>query len=283
MIGGITPNGAVFGALNGIVASGNLVSIVTGGTVTGVSGTGIQSASANSANLIVVNHNVTGGQFGINAVSISGLISIGNNATVTGGVNAVTGSTTGQFVLDNSGVFNGAVNVTSSIVGGSFFTNSGTWNSGAGNSTFSGNLINSGTANALNGVAGQILNVAGTYSGGGTVRVDLGERLQMGGTANLTGGTLNYAFAGGVLAPSYTVLTSAGLGGTTFASTSSTNANLQTSVTYTATDVIVNILAAQLGTGTSLNQNQQSVAGAIKRFLQRRRRPAGRFRHLVQS
>ena len=32
-IGNITPNGAVFGALNGIVASGNLVAIATGGTV----------------------------------------------------------------------------------------------------------------------------------------------------------------------------------------------------------------------------------------------------------
>jgi outer membrane autotransporter protein len=266
-IGSITPNGAIFGALNGIVASGNLVSITTGGTVTGVSGAGILSSSVNLLTVITLNHNVTGGQTGITAAAVNGLIAINNNATITGGVNAVTGSTTGQFVLSNAGIMNGGINVTGSIVGGSFLDNSGTWNTGTGNSTFSGNLINSGTANALNGVGSQVLNVIGTYGGGGTVRVDLGDRLQMGGTANLTGGTLNYTFAGGVLAPSYTVLTSAGLGGTTFASTSSTNPNLQSSVTYTATDVIVNILAAQLGTGTSLNQNQQSVATSISNFF----------------
>ena len=197
------------------------------------------------------------------------MVSVGNNATVTGGVNAVTGSTTGQFVLDNTGVFNGAVNVTGSIVGGSFLTNSGTWNNGVFNSTFSGSLISSGTVNALNGVGGQTINFAGTYSGAGAVRVDLGDRLQLGGTANLTGGSLNAAFApNSGLAHSFVVLSAAGgLGGTTFATTTVTFPNATTSVTYTANDVVVNILSAQLGNGSNLNQNQQNVANPINNFF----------------
>ena len=123
--------------------------------------------------------------------------------------------------------------------------------------------------NAQNAVAGQIVNFAGTYSGGGAVRLDLGDRVQMGGTANLTGGSLNAAFApNSGLAHSFVVLSAAGgLGGTTFATTTVTFPNATTSVTYTANDVVVNILSAQLGNGSNLNQNQQSVANPINNFF----------------
>jgi outer membrane autotransporter protein len=155
------------------------------------------------------------------------------------------------------------------VLSGIFLAPASTWNTGTGNSSFSGDLGNSGILNAQNGVGGQAINIARNYAGAGTVRVDLGDRLQMGGTANLTGGTLNVVMApNSPLAQTNVVLTAAGgLGGTTFATTSVTIPNVVATVTYTPTQVIVNVPAIQLGAGSNLNQNQQSVATSINNFF----------------
>jgi uncharacterized protein with beta-barrel porin domain len=85
----------------------------------------------------------------------------------------------------------------------------------------------------------------------------------VGGTAALAG-TVNASFAPGSYATKqYDILRSGGLGGTTF-NTLTTNlpANFASSLSYTATDVLLNLTAA-LGAQQGLHGNQQSVASAI--------------------
>jgi uncharacterized protein with beta-barrel porin domain len=85
------------------------------------------------------------------------------------------------------------------------------------------------------------------------------------GSATLTGGSVQTAFSAGSYVPrSYTILhTTGGLGHTTFSGVSgNVPVNFTESLSYTATDVILNLTAA-LGVGIGLNQNQQNVATAV--------------------
>ena len=97
-------------------------------------------------------------------------------------------------------------------------------------------MINSGTVNPQNAVAGQLVNFAGTYNCGGAVRVDLGDRLQLGGTANLTGGSSNPAFApNSGLAPSFVCCARRRARRNDLRDDDGQVPNATTSVTYTAT------------------------------------------------
>src|SRR6516225_4392019 len=103
------------------------------------------------------------------------------------------------------------------------------------------------------------------------------DRTNVGGTATL-GGTVQAAFAsGGYVTRAYTILSAAGgLNGTTFNALTTSNlpANFTTSLSYTATDVILNLTAA-LGALTPLGApstcafsiNQCNVANAINAFF----------------
>src|SRR5262249_12339636 len=106
------------------------------------------------------------------------------------------------------------------------------------------------------------------------------DRTNVGGTANL-GGTVQAAFASGSYATrAYTILSAAGgLNGTTFNALTTSNlpANFTASLSYTATDVILN-LTATLGALTPLSGpnapsacafsiNQCNVANAINAFF----------------
>ena len=106
------------------------------------------------------------------------------------------------------------------------------------------------------------------------------DRTNVGGTATL-GGTVQAAFASGsYVTRAYTILSAAGgLNGTTFNALTTSNlpANFTTSLSYTATDVILN-LTATLGALTTLGVpnapsacafsiNQCNVANAINAFF----------------
>ena len=95
------------------------------------------------------------------------------------------------------------------------------------------------------------------------------DRTNVTGTASLAG-TVQAVFGpGAYLARSYTILSAAGgLGGTKFNSLITANlpANFATSLSYTSTDVLLN-LTAVLGVGTGLSQNQRNVAGALNGFF----------------
>ena len=69
--------------------------------------------------------------------------------------------------------------------------------------------------------------------------------------------------SGGPVTKQYDILHAAGgLGGTTFSGASFSNSNFSGRLSYTPTDVLLN-LTAELGIGGGLNQNQQNVATAI--------------------
>jgi uncharacterized protein with beta-barrel porin domain len=86
------------------------------------------------------------------------------------------------------------------------------------------------------------------------------------GTAALAG-TVQASFAPGAFTPrQYVILRSAGLGGTTFDAVSAGAPNFGASLSYSATDVFLNLTAA-LGSQQGLSGNQHNVANAINNFF----------------
>ena len=91
------------------------------------------------------------------------------------------------------------------------------------------------------------------------------------GTAALAGTVQAVFSSGGYLAKQYDILHSTGLGGSSFTTLATTSlpANFTANLSYTATDVLLNltsILGQTIGTG-SLNQNQQNVANSLNGFF----------------
>ncbi|AWM00965.2 autotransporter domain-containing protein [Bradyrhizobium amphicarpaeae] len=87
------------------------------------------------------------------------------------------------------------------------------------------------------------------------------------GTANLSGGSVQTVFApGNYITRQYTILSAAGgLAGTTFTGVSG-GPGFQQTLSYTATDVVLNLTAA-LGNGSAFNQNQQNVLNTVNNFF----------------
>jgi autotransporter-associated beta strand protein len=112
-----------------------------------------------------------------------------------------------------------------------------------------------------------------TFGPTGTYQVVLaptaGSSTTVTGTASLAG-TVLAAFSPNSYVPNkYTILhTSGGLGGTTFNTLTTSNlpTNFAANLSYTPTDVVLNLTAA-LGAGLGLSQNQQNVAGAVNNFF----------------
>lgn len=90
---------------------------------------------------------------------------------------------------------------------------------------------------------------------------------QVSGIATLTGSSVQTVFSpGGYISRQYTILSAAGgFAGTTFTGVSG-GPGFQQSLSYTPTDVILN-LTATLGNGATLNQNQQNVRNAVNNFF----------------
>ncbi len=90
----------------------------------------------------------------------------------------------------------------------------------------------------------------------------------VGGSAALAGTVQTVLASGSISKQSYDILhATGGLGGTTFAGLSFVTPNLGGSLSYSATDVFLNLTTATLGAGTPLNRNQQAVATAINGFF----------------
>src|SRR5262249_24852538 len=93
------------------------------------------------------------------------------------------------------------------------------------------------------------------------------DRTNVAGTASL-GGTVQATFLSGTVARAYTILSAAGgLGGTTFGALTTTNlpANFTANLSYTATDVILNLSATLGAPGLSINQS--NFANALNVFF----------------
>jgi outer membrane autotransporter protein len=203
------------------------------------------------------------------------------NTTFSGMISGTGGLTkigAGALTLSGSSGYSGAtmVNAGTLIVNGSIASSAVTVNSG-------GTLAGTGTVGATT------INSGGTLAPGnspGTITVQGNLALQSGalylvqvtpsiasstnatGTASLAG-TVGVLFSSGTFAHSYRILSAAGgLGGTTFGALTTSNlpTNFAASLSYTPTDVVLN-LNAVVGQGAGLSQNQQNVATSLNGFF----------------
>jgi uncharacterized protein with beta-barrel porin domain len=138
----------------------------------------------------------------------------------------------------------------------------------------SGGIFSPGTANTP--ASSMSVNGTLTFAAGSSYQVYLNPTTSS--LANVTGtaalnGTVLVSFSGGTYSNKvYTILHSAGLGGSTFSGSTNSNlpAGFSATLTYTTTDADINLTAilgqAGLG-GKSLNQNQQYVANAFNNFF----------------
>lgn len=175
--------------------------------------------------------------------------------TINGGTLAVDGSLTNSsaIIVNNTGTLGGTGTVPTVTVN----------NGGA---LAPGNSI--GTLNVNGNV---------TFSAGSTYTIEVSpsaaDKTVATGTASLTGGTVQATYqAGTYLANNYTILTSAGLGGTTFAGLTNVSlpAGFSAALSYTGTDVTLVLSAAALqqsiNTG-GLSGNQAGVGNTLNNYF----------------
>jgi T5SS/PEP-CTERM-associated repeat protein/autotransporter-associated beta strand protein len=215
---------------------------------------------------IVFNHTSSAYMFGT-PIQGAGAVYVENGTTILTATNTYTGATTiNGGTLDVAGAITGssgvAVNAGGRLMGPGSITAPVTINSGGtfapgvsgvsgSATTITGNLaFQSGAyyAIALNPVGATMANVSGAASLAGTVEVALAPG------ASLSKFSI------------YDILHSGGLGGSTFGGVA-LSPNLAASLSYSTTDVFLNVTTAQLGRSTTLNTNQQNAAGAINNFF----------------
>ena len=250
----ITNLGGIFD-MSGLTAAG-----MTAGSIEGAGST-ILGAKA----LTVGSNNLSTDVSGIISGLGGSLTKVGTGTLILSGTNTYTGATT-----VNAGVLQVDGSIASSVL---TTVNAGGTLGGAG--TVGSTTINGGGSFAPGtpGVPGTSMTVSGSlaFQSGALYVVQLNPAsstiANVTGTATLTGGSVQAIFSPGAYTTrNYTILHSGTLGGTTFSGVSGSPPNFTSSLSYTATDVILNLTAA-LGTGTGLNQNQQNVATAINNFF----------------
>jgi autotransporter-associated beta strand protein len=206
----------------------------------------------------------------------------GNGAGLAGAIGGIGGLTkigAGILMLSGANPYSGAttVNAGTLAVTGSIANSTVTVNAGgvlAGTGTVGATTITGGGTFAPgSGVPGSMMTVAGNlaFRSGALYVVQVNPSAasfaNVTGTATLTGATVRPVLAPGNYVPGqYTILHSGGLVGT-FSGISGNNPNFNVSLSYTGTDVLLNLGGATLGAGAGLNQNQQNVADALNNFF----------------
>jgi autotransporter-associated beta strand protein len=212
------------------------------------------------------------------STTVSGVIADGGTGGGTGGALVKMG--TGTLTLSGTNTYTGATTVNAgtlevdgSIAPSSLLTlNNGGTLIGAG---MAGNTqINSGAvfAPGAAGTPGTSMTVAGNlaFQSGAIYQISLNPSTStfasVTGTASLAGIVDAVIAPGNYVTKQYTILRSAGLGGTTFSGATSNLPGLIETLSYTPTDVLLS-LTASLGAGGGLNGNEQSVATAINNYF----------------
>ena len=238
---------------NNFAWNGNLLSNT--GSVANSSGATWTGNATNSAGGTLTNAGTwTGG------ITNAGTFNNNAGGTVSGGLTNTAGTTTNNGTINGGAtVSGGALAGTGTVTGGLTVNAGGTLAPGA-----------PGTPGTMT-VAGNLAFQPGAFY---LVQVNMATasntQLTTGGTATLAG-TVEAVFTSGTfMSRNYTILHSAGLGGTTFNSLVTVNApkGFTESLAYTSTDVVLDLTATlgALATG-GLNRNQQQVAGALNNFF----------------
>ncbi len=269
--GGITNTGTISG-VSGIVVSGSgPVSVFDSGVIAGTGGTAVNLSGNAAGNTFTL-----GPGYGITGK----VLGAGSNSFQLGG------SGSGAFNLGTVGTqYSGFT--TFNVVSGSWtatgaFSQSQAWNVNggtlAGTGTFAGIYVNSGgkLQPGTPGTPGTAMTITGNlaFASGALYLVQLNSTTaslaRVGGTAKLTGGTVNVQFApGSEVSQRYTILTATGgLGGTSFAGLTTTNlpVGVSDSLSYDAHDVYLNLTAA-FSNYTGLSVNQQAAANTLTSYF----------------
>src|SRR5215469_14344450 len=245
---GCNPVGTLTVADGGVVNSPGATSIGAGSTlnlgVGGLAGAIVTPVIANAGQIIA---NFTDTLTLAAAISGAGTLSkAGSGTLILTGSNTYTGATTidGGTLIVNGSIANSTVTVNA---GGRL----------GGTGTLGNTIINGGTLSPGNSIGTFTVNGNLVMSAAASYLVEISptnaDRTNVGGTASL-GGTVQAAFApGSYVSRAYTILSAAGGRIGTFNALTTTNlpANFTASLSYTATDVNLNLTAA-LGALTTL-------------------------------
>jgi len=264
--------GLITGATGIFFRPGNAAStIFDAGTITGTGGTAIQFSTGSTGNTLtlaptfVINGSVMG--------TGSDVLQLGGSGT--GNFNLATIGPAAQYqgfsvfnVMSGTWLLNGtfgqtqAWNVNGGVLGGTGTLRSLNVNNGG---TFApGTPGTPGTSMAING------NLA--FQSGAVYLVQVSPAsatsANVSGTATLNGNVLAAFAPGSFISKTYDILHASSVNGT-FAALGTTNlpANFSAGLSYTPTDVFLNLSVVALGTGVPLNQNQQNVANSINNFF----------------
>jgi autotransporter-associated beta strand protein/T5SS/PEP-CTERM-associated repeat protein len=184
---------------------------------------------------------------GTGALTLTGASSYTGATNINAGTLVVNGSLASSVFVNSGGTLRGTGSIGSLTVGNGAALSPG---NSIGTLTVNGNLV-------MAAAAAYIVEVSSSTA----------DRTNVAGTASL-GGTVQATFLSGTAARAYTILSAAGgLGGTTFGTLTTTNlpANFTPSLSYTATDVILNLTATLGAPGLSINQS--NVADALNTFF----------------
>jgi autotransporter-associated beta strand protein len=237
---------------------------------------GLADNPSNTTSVVLNGHTLTLAPIANVAWSYGGNITDGSSA----GNLVQNGPGTSTLTATNTYTGTTSVNAGALVVNGSIATSTLTSvNNGGtlvGTGTVGNTQVNAGGtfAPGTPGTPGTAMTVAGTlkFNPGGNYLVQVSPtastQANVNGAATLGGNVLAVFAAGSYVPRQYDILHSAGLGGTTFASLGTTNlpAGFTTSLSYTSTDVLLNVTAALGGAG-GLAGNQQNVSTALNNFF----------------